>query len=110
MHSLQTLLTAGALASIALAKPIPQPATITPKKGYTVTGTVAKPRPAVPVQLANAYRKYGAAVPDHVAAAAASSTGSVVADPEASDVAYLCEVNIGGQTLNLDFDTGSADL
>ena len=27
-----------------------------------------------------------------------------------SDSEYLCPVTIGGQTLNLDFDTGSSDL
>jgi aspergillopepsin I len=36
--------------------------------------------------------------------------GSVTATPAAQDVEYTCPVSIGGQTLNLDFDTGSADL
>ncbi|KAI1340224.1 acid protease [Xylariaceae sp. FL0016] len=47
-----------------------------------------------------------------VAAAAAntSQTGTVVNTPEANDVEYLSPVNIGGQTLNLDFDSGSSDL
>jgi aspergillopepsin I len=36
--------------------------------------------------------------------------GSVPAKPDSNDVEYVCEVSIGGQTLNLDFDTGSADL
>ncbi|KFZ24808.1 hypothetical protein V502_00718 [Pseudogymnoascus sp. VKM F-4520 (FW-2644)] len=36
--------------------------------------------------------------------------GTVPAKPDADNVEYICEVNIGGQTLNLDFDTGSADL
>lgn len=109
MHTLTTLLAGACLASVALSKPVPQVAT---KKGFTVTGSVAKPLPAYPIQLANAFRKYGKPVPEHVAAAAASATtsGRVPATPEASDVAYLCPVNIGGQTLNLDFDTGSADL
>ncbi len=110
MHSFASTLAAGtALASVILAAPIEQ--TLTKRSaGYTITGTVAKPLPAYPVQLANVYKKYGKTVPDHVAAAAASATGSVPAIPEESDIAYLCKVNIGGQTLNLDFDTGSADL
>lgn len=108
MHFVVTLLATGSLlAPVVSAKPTPQ---VTTKKGYTVTGTVAKPRPAYPVQLASVYQKYGKSVPDHVAAAVASATGSVPANPEESDVAYLSEVTIGGQNLTLDLDTGSADL
>ncbi|KAL1902922.1 hypothetical protein Sste5346_000834 [Sporothrix stenoceras] len=38
--------------------------------------------------------------------------GNVIADDQASDAEYLCEVSIGTppQKLQLDFDTGSADL
>lgn len=36
--------------------------------------------------------------------------GSVVATPERNDAEYLSPVRIGGQTLNLALDTGSADL
>lgn len=43
-------------------------------------------------------------------AAATNGTGSVTATPEANDVEYLAPVTIGGQTLNLDFDSGSSDL
>lgn len=43
-------------------------------------------------------------------AAAAPGTGLVAATPEQGDVEYLAPVNIGGQTLNLDFDSGSSDL
>ncbi|GAB7355937.1 hypothetical protein MBLNU459_g6575t1 [Dothideomycetes sp. NU459] len=39
-----------------------------------------------------------------------SETGTVTATPADNGAEYLCPVQIGGQTLNLDFDTGSADL
>jgi len=39
-----------------------------------------------------------------------NGTGLVVNVPEANDVEYLSPVNIGGQVVNLDFDTGSSDL
>jgi aspergillopepsin I len=60
----------------------------------------------------NKYAKVGASPPPAVvkAAAAATQSGSVSANPEAYDQSYLCPVTVGGRTLNLDFDTGSADL
>lgn len=39
-----------------------------------------------------------------------NGTGLVVNQPEANDVEYLSPVSIGGQVVNLDFDTGSSDL
>jgi aspergillopepsin I len=94
-----------AAASLVTAKPIPQAGA---KVGFTVNQSIPKPFQAGPVVLKNALVKYGAAVPEDVAAAAAQ--GSVTATPEQYDSEYLCPVDIGGETLNLDFDTGSADL
>nr|POE72398.1 penicillopepsin-1 [Quercus suber] len=54
------------------------------------------------------------AKPPVVAAPEATTTqdgmSEVTATPESGDREYLAPVIIGGQTLNLDFDTGSADL
>lgn len=67
-----------------------------------------------PLQMMKTYAKYakvGAVAPsDVVSAAAAAQSGQVTATPEEYDESYLCPVSVGGQTLNLDFDTGSADL
>ncbi|KAI1487633.1 aspergillopepsin-F [Biscogniauxia mediterranea] len=52
----------------------------------------------------------GATAGAATSAAAANGTGLVTNTPEANDVEYLSPVNIGGQTLNLDFDSGSSDL
>jgi aspergillopepsin I len=95
------------LSTVASAVPVVQP-----RKGFTVN-QVAKPLTDkksvnLPGLLANALTKYGGTVPDHVKAAAVS--GSAVTTPEQYDTEYLTPVNVGGSTLNLDFDTGSADL
>ncbi|RHZ70323.1 hypothetical protein CDV55_107602 [Aspergillus turcosus] len=58
---------------------------------------------------AKVLRKYGAEVPDHVLAAAAA-TGTVTTTPTEYDEEYLTPIDVGGTTMNLDIDTGSADL
>lgn len=47
---------------------------------------------------------------EKVAVGGGTESGSVVANPMLHDQEYLSPVVIGGQTLNLDVDTGSADL
>ncbi|EXJ65384.1 hypothetical protein A1O7_01725 [Cladophialophora yegresii CBS 114405] len=108
MHSFSILLAASALTGTALAKPLPVPQQVAPRRGFTLPQSVPKPYQAGPVALEKTYLKFNAAVPEEVKAAAAD--GSVVATPEQFDALYLCPVTIGGQTLNLDFDTGSSDL
>ena len=41
---------------------------------------------------------------------ATAGSGLVAATPEQGDVEYLAPINIGGQTMNMDFDSGSSDL
>jgi hypothetical protein len=103
MPSLVSSLSALAIASLAAATPIRRA-----KQAFTVHEDVAKPFTPGPVQMWKTYQKYGVAPPPDISAAA--SDGTVTATPEQYDAEYLCPVTIGGQTLNLDFDTGSADL
>ncbi|KAF7717772.1 Penicillopepsin [Penicillium ucsense] len=72
------------------------------------------PRPATKASnfaasYGRALSKFGAIVPSHIAAAAVQS-GAAVTTPTQYDEEYLTPVTIGQSTLNLDFDTGSADL
>ena len=63
-----------------------------------------------PASVLSTYKKFKATPPEDVVTAAANNDGTVTATPEEYDSEYLCPVTIGGQTLNLDFDTGSSDL
>jgi aspergillopepsin I len=103
MPSLISALSALAVVSLASATPIRRA-----KQAFTVHEDVPKPFIPGPVLMLRAYEKFGAVCPPDILAAA--SDGSVTATPEQYDSEYLCPVTIGGQTLNLDFDTGSADL
>lgn len=121
MPSLTALLLSAGLAA-ALPPRIGSPSS----SGVTVIQQVRNPHYVRhgPLALAKAYHKYGAPLPADLAAAVANltssravpkgrrSTGSVAAAPAQYDVEYLSPVSIGTppQTLNLDFDTGSADL
>jgi hypothetical protein len=55
---------------------------------------------------------YAATAPSSTASASSDDdgTGEVTATPEENESEYLSPVTIGGQKLNLNFDTGSADL
>jgi hypothetical protein len=70
------------------------------------------PGPVLSLQI---YQKYGVIPPPEVLTAAAAAVdaieaGTVAATPYGYDFSYLSPVIIGGQTLNLKVDTGSADL
>lgn len=77
------------------------------KERYTRDGAAA---------LAQVYRKYGWTLPTAgvVASVDIATTGpqfgSVNASPQPYHSEYLSPVTIGGQTLDMDFDTGSSDL
>jgi hypothetical protein len=63
-----------------------------------------------PAAYAKAFKKFNKPMP-HDLAVATGNDGSVAATPgDSFDSQYLCPVDIDGQTLNLDFDTGSSDL
>jgi aspergillopepsin I len=88
------------------------PITLEKRKAFTVS-QVEKPSKFIKsgaVSVAKTFLKYGKPVPANVAAAAAAQ-GSVEAEPsDEYDSSYLSPVNVGGTVMELDFDTGSADL
>ncbi len=73
-----------------------------------------------PAQIVKTLRKYGMPVPLELLDAAAARTqvaassgqnGSETATPsDQYDSSYLCPVTVGSSQVQLDFDTGSADL
>ncbi|KAI0906979.1 aspartic peptidase domain-containing protein [Ustulina deusta] len=110
-----------ALAGLAAATPIKSK--IGTKTGSFTVNQVANAafKPHGAFQLAKAYNKYGAKMPEGLAKTVAKynaakkakrDSGSAVTTPEQYDIQYLTPVDIGtpAQTLNLDFDSGSSDL
>ena len=95
----------------------PAPANIQ-KRSFVhhVKRTINRRDPGVgPDAMVKAYRKFGFQLVGRqanttAAAPAAPGTGLVVAAPEPNAAEYLSPVTIGGQTVTLDFDTGSSDL
>lgn len=62
--------------------------------------------------MAKAYRKFNfnMAGLKRQNATAPSGTGLVSAVPEPNDAEFISATTVGGQQLNMDFDTGSSDL
>lgn len=111
MPSIVSIAAFAGLASLTVASPV---ANVQKRAGGFRVNQVAVPKTVKrngPAAMQKALLKYGKEVPTKISAAAASSvSGTVDATPEESDSEYLCPVDVGGTTLNLDFDTGSADL
>ena len=122
MRLLEQVTAASALVSLIAAAPTHEKraTSLTGKKQFTVPQGQPKlpgKKIAGPIALARVYGKYaklGASAPASVntaaSKAAATDDGTVTANPEQYDQAYLEAVSVGGQTLNLDFDSGSSDL
>ncbi len=95
-----------AVVSLSSATPIRSPSA----KTFSVKQSVPKPFVPGSVQLAKVLLKYGLEDVSKQIFAAAKRSGTTSATPETYDEEYLCPISIGGQTVDLDFDTGSADL
>lgn len=115
MQSLQAvLLIVSLLAADTIAAPHIQ------KRSFVhhVKRSINRRDPAVgPNAMLKAYAKYGFSTVGRqtntttaAPAAEAAGTGTVAAAPEPNNAEYLSPVTIGGQTVTLDFDTGSSDL
>lgn len=106
MRLIEQLTVASTLVSLASSSPVEKR-----KEAFSVHQTIPKPFiKSGPAAVAAVYKKYGATAPADVLAAAAANDGTVTTTPEQYDSEYLTPVSVGGQTLNLDFDTGSSDL
>jgi hypothetical protein len=133
MPSFRLFLLVALLAAIVLAAPTPERKRGIQKRSFKVPRQLNTAHPTGPNGMAamrKVFRKYNFKVKNDfmvregfisyskqgmnatasAAAAGANSTGTVAANPGENAALFLSPVNIGGQTLNLDFDTGSSDL
>lgn len=107
MHFVGQLCAASALLALASASPVER----RDIKEFTIEQSVAKSFiMSGPAAVLWTYNKFNVPAPEDVVSAAASNDGTVSAAPTNFDSQYLTPVTVGGQTLNLDLDTGSADL
>lgn len=136
MPSLRIFVLVALLVAIALAAPAPSRRRGLQKRSFKVPRQLNTAHPTGPNGMAamrKVFRKYNfqvredfmsregligqtkeskneSAVDEKVSAAATNQTGTVMATPEQNAALFLSPVEIGGQTLNLDFDSGSSDL
>ena len=82
------------------------PASSMPASSMPASSVPASSVPASSVPASSAPPAASSAPPS----SGGNGKGEVSASPEQNDSEYLSPVTIGGQKLNLDFDTGSADL
>ena len=108
MHFTRQLTAASALLALASASPVERRDV---KKEFTIEQTVQKPFiQSGPAAVLSTYNKFNVPAPEDVVAAAAANDATVATVPSKYDSQYLTSVKVGGQTLDLDIDTGSADL
>jgi hypothetical protein len=115
------------LAALALAAPSQVRRRGLAKRSFKVPRQLNKAHPTGPngaAAMRKVFRKYNFVVKEDfagysraatnmtatAAAAGGNKTGSVAANPEQNAALFLSPVDVGGQTLNLDFDSGSSDL
>lgn len=108
MRFAEGLLAASAFITFATATPIELHSRT---KDFIIHQSIPKPfKKSGPAALLSAYGKFNGTAPEDVIKAAAANDGTVTTTPTQYDSEYLTPVTIGGQILNLDFDTGSSDL
>lgn len=134
MFSLRFLFFVTLLAAVVLAVPAPARKRGLQKRSFKVPRQINRAHPTGPngaAAMRKVFRKYNFKVKEDfmvkegfisftkqsqnaTAAAAAATggntTGTVAANPEENAALFLSPVDVGGQTLNLDFDSGSSDL
>jgi hypothetical protein len=134
MFSLRFLFFVTLLAAVVLAVPAPARKRGLQKRSFKVPRQINRAHPTGPngaAAMRKVFRKYNFKVKEdfmvkegfisftkqsqNVTAAAAAATGgnttgTVAANPEENAALFLSPVDVGGQTLNLDFDSGSSDL
>lgn len=139
MSSLQFLLFLALLAAVVLAAPAPSSKRGLQKRSFQVPRQLntAHPGPNGLAAMRKVFRKYNfktradfmikdgfisfskqaedkanttATTASTAAATGGNKTGTVAANPGENAALFLSPVDIGGQTLNLDFDSGSSDL